>query len=149
MRYIGTIKYDSHTCISNSHIKRPRMTINQVLQMRIILNHIYTNSQIKKTAYNEVRLYLTSRFVLIIVFLFLQVNLFEVTAIKNVEILLPSTAEWFSRQFHCLDKLLASKVDHHCTGSVSSPERSLDHSFLARNLNFFCLKLNLKKKLLI
>ncbi len=58
MRKIGTKKIGSH--ITNSHIKRPRMTVDWGLHSRKLVN---LQSQIhefadKKTAYNEVHLYL-------------------------------------------------------------------------------------------
>jgi len=57
MREIGTPKIGSH--ISNSHIKRPRITVNQRIGSRkeaISASHIHEIAD-KKTAYNEGCLY--------------------------------------------------------------------------------------------
>jgi len=57
MREIGTPKIGSH--IMNSHIKRPRMTVNKRIGSRkkaISGSHIRKIAD-KKTAYNEGRLY--------------------------------------------------------------------------------------------
>jgi len=57
MRWIGTPKIDSH--IMNSHIKRPRMTVNYMIGSRkkaISGSHIREIAD-KKSAYNEGHLY--------------------------------------------------------------------------------------------
>jgi hypothetical protein len=62
MREIGTVKYVSH--ITNSHIKRPRITIKERIGS---IKKDHSQSHIrefadKKTAYNEVRLYIISSY---------------------------------------------------------------------------------------
>ncbi len=62
MREIGTPKIGSH--ITNSHIKRPRITLNQRIGSRkeaISGSHIHKIAD-KKTAYNEGCLYLLYQF---------------------------------------------------------------------------------------
>ena len=52
MQVIGTSKIGLH--ITNSHIQRPRMTVNlRIGSRRPFLNRLYAKLQIKKTAYNE------------------------------------------------------------------------------------------------
>jgi hypothetical protein len=61
MREIGTPKIGSH--ITNSHIKRPRITVNQTIGSRkeaISGSHIHEITD-RKTAYNEGCLYLYSK----------------------------------------------------------------------------------------
>jgi hypothetical protein len=62
MREIGTPKIGSH--IMNSHIQRPRITINWRIGSRkkdIFQSHICKIAD-KKTAYNEGRLYIERKF---------------------------------------------------------------------------------------